>query len=476
MSRLDRLRRPRRTPQPSGRSERTALPTHHLIAISDLHLGADLRRGKNQMGPPALDAPLARLLRRYRRRHHDGRPWRLVVAGDMVDFVGMTLLPEANEPTEFAVSPQERLTGLDATPDKSAWKMRRVLVRHAGFTQALARFLEAGNELVILRGNHDPDWKHEAVRAVFVDEVARQSRRNAAQLRQQIRFGDWFYFEPGRCFIEHGHLHDEYCSDGPLEAAAELQRDAVSTLALRHFANRHDGLDMSAVDAWGFGDFIAWALRRHCFWRALGDYLRMCARLTLLATATATGQIGLRVRRLLSRIQSDPALDGLRRLVAGLEEAPAHLVDEWTRLWKAPAGDRPHLVARLFFIDRAVVLLTALLVCAGLVLGLEKPGPRLAGCVSAMALAAWLDRQLAGRRRVDSHPKLMAVAHRLRTLFDVELVVMGHSHRPIDVAVGEGRYINLGTWLGRPRGGLFPHLVIDHRGPRLVQGEEGTRA
>ena len=45
-------------------------------------------------------------------------------------------------------------------------------------------------------------------------------------------------------------------------------------------------------------------------------------------------------------------------------------------------------------------------------------------------------------------------------LFDVRYVVMGHSHRVVDEAIGGGaRYLNLGSWTNARVG--FPHVVVE---------------
>ena len=67
---------------------------------------------------------------------------------------------------------------------------------------------------------------------------------------------------------------------------------------------------------------------------------------------------------------------------------------------------------------------------------------------------------LAGKRRTDAHPMLQAAARRVAQVFDVRFIVMGHSHRPVEEAVGNGaRYFNLGSWTGRSSDG-FPHVVV----------------
>ncbi len=473
MSLFDRLRT-RRMPNRRRPPQAIAEPPH-LIAISDLHLGADLRRGAKPKGPPPLDAPLAAFLRRFRRPHSDGHRWRLVIAGDMVDFIGMTALPRDGEQVTFTVSDDERSVGLNESPEKSAWKLARILERHRLVTRALASFLDAGNEIVIIRGNHDPDWRHEEVRRVFVtamDREVRRGQRRRKSLTASIRFRDWFYFEPGRCFIEHGHLHDEYCTTGGADNGRPDAHQPISTLALRHFANRHDGLDMNAVDSWGWRDYLVWARPQGCFWPALGDYLRMCVTLIGSSVRTAAGSVRRRGQRLGASLSDELRLRQFSEVLSELRNAPGHLAEQWSQLWKAPAGARPHLVARLFFVDRAAALASAALTVLAVLWAYEGLLSRLCIAGAVCGVALWANDRLARLRLVDSHPKLLEAARHLTRLFDVPAVVMGHSHRPVEVPFGETRYINVGTWLCHgsvTEARAFPHFILDNAGPRLAQ-------
>ena len=66
-----------------------------LLILSDVHLGNDL----NDLTPAGVrrsalvDADLANLLTHYRLSPCTGKRWRLVIAGDFIDFVGMSILP-----------------------------------------------------------------------------------------------------------------------------------------------------------------------------------------------------------------------------------------------------------------------------------------------------------------------------------------------------------------------------------------------
>src|SRR6185312_4873350 len=146
----------------------------NLLAISDLHLGHDLKQGVERApdGVPAVDPPLAAFLEHHRKHRRDGKPWRLIIVGDMVDFIAITRTPDAKEVVSFDVTEEERLYGLKPEPAKAEWKLHHVLVRHRLFFDALARFVADGNEIIVLCGNHDPEWIWPTVQRVLRDGLA----------------------------------------------------------------------------------------------------------------------------------------------------------------------------------------------------------------------------------------------------------------------------------------------------------------
>src|ERR1700757_4733256 len=84
----------------------------NILVISDLHLGEDLRPGGANVSYlrhlATLERELEKFLAHYSAHRLDGRPWRLVVNGDMVDFMSVMILPEAEQVTD---DEEDRLYG-----------------------------------------------------------------------------------------------------------------------------------------------------------------------------------------------------------------------------------------------------------------------------------------------------------------------------------------------------------------------------
>lgn len=458
----------RRTPGLSART-RTQPPTHNVLAISDLHLGDALRRNEPRPLSPPLDAPLAAFLDHYAQAREDGRPWRLLIVGDMVDFIAITAAPPPGE-APFDVTEFERACGLEPEPLKARWKLEQVIAYHHRFFDALARFIAMGHEVVIIRGNHDASWCFAEVQNCLRETLEALVSPDPG-FRARLRFEDWFHLEPGRVYAEHGHHYDEYSVTDDLmrrpDARGRLS-EPVSTLAFRYFGNRHPRIDLSDVDRWRMLDYIRWAHREGGLVRYFLDYVgmsaRVCAFVLKASVRTMLGSVGGVLRTSKALAVERGRVAHVRALLRGVRRDHGRLAREIAALMKPPASGSVWATARMLYFDRVVLLLGVGAIGCGCI---AVEGPRSArwGVFSAVAgLAAlanaWLDRT----RLVASHPKLRAVAHRVSVLFGVPVVIMGHSHRQVNERVGEdARYLNLGTWLGQDASG-FPHAAVTARG------------
>lgn len=471
-----------------------------LLLFSDIHLGSDLkRRALRQAGSlealcreDGLDRAIGGLLDHYTARTPVGGSWRLVLAGDVVDFIGINLTPrDVGGPATFEPTVDEMEYGLEPGPERCAWLFDLVVRRHPLFFERLGAFVARGHELVVIRGNHDAALHWPEVQTAFSEALAAGALRAGCDAdvvaeMPRVRFEDWFYLEPGRIFVEHGHLHDELCAD-PGARMVETDRPnrlrlPVTALILRYFANRFPSLDLDEVDQWTAGQYLRWALLVENPLRIVLAFAQTLAMLTLpflrkwrrqlrrerahagrdavLLDAASTGSDGdddmapvpeLAVR---ARARLSQAHANAERLVEGL----AHLVRR--------AGRVTFLgILRMFYLDRAVTMGGGIALSASCVaLGV----PWLAkGPVAAVVLLAAIlvDRRMVATRGVAIGPKLRKAADEVSRLCDVPLIVMGHSHKQVDIVLSDARtrYVNLGSWLGA-RGGQwthgFPHLVV----------------
>jgi len=131
-------------------------PAFDYLVVSDLHL----RGGFNNptQGLYHFDEEFADFLRYYRLHRSPSQRWRLVIA---VTSSSSCTLPTCRTRATACCAvarfgESEYRYGANTEAQKSRWKLDTILRSgHPQLLLALARFVLDGNEIVILRGNHD---------------------------------------------------------------------------------------------------------------------------------------------------------------------------------------------------------------------------------------------------------------------------------------------------------------------------------
>jgi len=444
----------------------------NILIISDLHLGEDVKpySVRHLRHLARLERELEDFLDHYTRARDDDRPWRLIVNGDMVDFMSVCLLPSAEEDSRA----EERRFGLGTGPLETKRKLEMVVQRHPGVFRKLARFVAAGNQLVIILGNHDVEFHWAVVQDTFKEALYRFACEDGELARPEIEarisFHPWFYCERDLLYVEHGHQYDDYCSfDYILNPEAPRREDgillSIGHAAIRYFVNLIPDMDPHGQEEWTLLGYLRWAL---------GQGLRGLVRLIYYYCLMIWRLLGL-WRELRER-----ALDLKRRQehFARLKQlAERYQIDEQTLL-RLEALKRPMVLRDFFaliqmlFLDRfalGVLWLGATVVSLVEAPGLWKPVLPLLWTAGALMCNQLLSR----RRDLDPAKKLARVPQAIRQIVKTPYVVFGHSHDPVAQPLEDGAwYFNTGTWVPAERPGLlhaFTHLLIRRTG-------EGARA
>jgi UDP-2,3-diacylglucosamine pyrophosphatase LpxH len=241
-------------------SERTAREDgQDIVIVSDLHLSAgyDPRTGTYHRNEDFFyDAAFARFLTDLRARaEKEGRTWRLVILGDLFDFLQVPV----REPLLAGGGP-------DAANGATVAKLERIAAGHPEFFEGLGGFVAAGHGLDIVPGNHDIELVRPAVQERFRALVAESGGGGDAAGR--IRFHPWILYVPGVLYAEHGHQYDRDNSFATvLEPYApggrgEIELPLGSHFVL-HFFNRIEAVDPFADNVKPPTRYLRWALRVH---------------------------------------------------------------------------------------------------------------------------------------------------------------------------------------------------------------------
>jgi UDP-2,3-diacylglucosamine pyrophosphatase LpxH len=429
-----------------------------LLILSDVHLGNDLNElTLGERRSMCVDSDLASLLAHYRRTKPSGNRWRLIIAGDFIDFIGMAIWPRDGD-VVTEPSDEEREHGLGNAADHGRLKLRAVAARHRIVFEALSDFVAEGNALTIVHGNHDVEFHWDGVKQelrTLLLEMAVERRGGgagfAAEFAARIEFAPWFYYVGGVAYVEHGHQYDTLCSTehvmaplSPLDPRRIAR--SFSDVLLRWVVRPTSGVPeyghhrMGAVDyvilaaRLGIRGLVRLAMRfvsaivelfrvRRAFLSEKAHALRdeHERRMTVLAEAT---RVGMERLRALAALQAPPVTRSISRILAGL------LLD---RLAIAVVATSALAAIALFGAHHIWRWPAMMAIGLGWVVGHLHLRER--------------RRNLFGER-LDNQEALVERAGHLAHLFPAAFVVMGHTHTPamVSLAQGAATYVNVGSW------------------------------
>jgi UDP-2,3-diacylglucosamine pyrophosphatase LpxH len=435
----------------------------NLLIVSDLHFGEDLLPGASLEKRRAVGlgaTAFCDFLRHHGQRRLDGKPWRLVVAGDLFDFMSVTLAAHGELP---ARNGDERWAGRTRSLAAGPARMREIGEAHRAVLTAMVRFTAAGNEIDLIVGNHDLELLEDATAA----ELRRQLAEVAAGLAiaepaaalARLRVQPWFVYLPGVAWIEHGHVYDEACSfelnQAPFDPQSGELIANVDNAAVRYLAQAAPELDPHGTEEWGFSGYVRYAMSRGpgSFVRLLAGYARFTS--ALLGARRQHRSVRRRRARHELHRRRVAAIAADQRLELGAVQA----ID---RLARAPVTKSARRLFAMLMLDRWLSLLGGGLASLISLLVLPLPAALL---VVAAALAVFIH---IGRRSaastVGSQVPMLAVPERIRRHVDAPVVVFGHTHDPRRLELADGGvYLNTGTWLPASRPGIlrsFTHVLV----------------
>jgi UDP-2,3-diacylglucosamine pyrophosphatase LpxH len=270
----------------------------NLVIISDLHLsgGRDPDTKKFDLNEDFFfDEEFDRFLVYLEKEsQHRGKKWRLIIAGDVVDF--LQIIPEQLKNTQFELGGNEKVYGLGTRPDKTIWKMKVMMNGHWVFFKGLGRFICAGNKCTIMTGNHDIEWTVPQVQMAFREEMKNylphEVRKKEEVVSSQIEFYPWFYYEPGLIWVEHGSQYDginsfDYFLFPYLPNSEELMLP-VGSFFVRYLFNKVEQIDPFADNIKPLSSYLkkyslkllfSWSVLEH-----LGHFLKILGKIKKFGT------------------------------------------------------------------------------------------------------------------------------------------------------------------------------------------------
>lgn len=342
--------------------------SHNYLFVSDFHLseGRDPQTGLIHRNEDFFqDSAFAQFICHHVQLSRDPaktdyyqKPWRLVVNGDIFDFLQVVSLPAEGEELKQVMDktryqqlrPNERKFGLGTSEKEIVWKVGKIAEGHPLFFQTLAWFVaHEGNELILMKGNHDVELYWTAVQNHMKELIAKayQEWQQAAagtdlcplpalegmpdslskpDLHRQVRFLPLYYYEPGLFYVEHGCQYDPVNYFQDFEDPRLLDKNGrpspfielpKGSLFVRYFFNKVEATHP-------FADNLK-PITRYLFWLLANSPSEMVNFLTILlpqymqASQQVSKKIKVRkkvryTRRLHGRLQPDPFHEPLQTI------------------------------------------------------------------------------------------------------------------------------------------------------------------
>lgn len=421
-------------------------PSESFLVFSDVHLGSDLDDGQGHAPKrSSVDRDLVALVAFYRKTPPKASRWHIVVAGDFIDFIGMTIAPSSDIGAQLTeLTEEERAHGLGGAADHAREKLRRVARRHADVFAELAAFVADGHALTFVHGNHDIELHWDEVkddlRRLLVDH-ARPIDEGAFLAR--IAFNPWFFWRDGVAFIEHGHQYDPFCATAHVMAPLSpldprrIARGFCDVL-LRYVVRPTRGMTESGHEHVG-----------------LLHYLRFGAKLGLSGMIALGLRFGRAVRELF-RVRAESFTEAAAALraehdkrIAKLAEAKRIGIDRLRRvleLQSVPITATIGGIMASVLLDRIALTCAALFAVVTILVMSTTIGFAAWYALAVLPIWALVHLLLARRRQVDPSTQLADRATQLVKLFPAAFIVMGHTHIPQSIRAGDATYINVGSW------------------------------
>lgn len=453
-------------------------PVANILVVSDLHFGEELLPGAGRERRRAIELGVRSFrdfLAYHAPRRHDGRPWRLVIAGDLFDFMSVHVASTRDRPAKTA---DERRFGLGRGKGPGIERMRMLCDAHRPLLVDLVRFAAMGHAIDIIAGNHDI----ELLAPEVADELRAQLRAAGADDRAlaRIQIVPWFVYLPGVAWIEHGHVYDEGCSFefnlAPMDPKDGHLIFNADYAAVRYLGQAAPEIDPHGIESWGFWGFMQYTM---------GQGLRTGGRIWMAYLRFVTALFRSRrlhrsLRRRDRRHREHRARLAEVAAQGGISLEAARAID---RLARAPLTASLRRLGRLLMLDRFGIIFGVLVAVVIALILLPVPYALFASAL-AVAGGAGISKWL-GTHLVTSQLPMRAIPQRIRKLVDAPVVVFGHTHDPRWQPLRSGGlYVNAGTWLPATKPGLrrcFTHVFIEPRdgaAPRveLRQWRDGTTA
>jgi UDP-2,3-diacylglucosamine pyrophosphatase LpxH len=369
----------------------------------------------------------------------------LILNGDVFDFDSVTALPKA---PPYRVSWLEKRRGLHPQKEKSEFKIKRILEHHKEWVGALSDFVQAGNRVIFVIGNHDLELHFNRVQEAIIEAM-----NLPPECRDHVRFNEWFYISNADTLIEHGNQYDPYC----------MAQDPVNPYVLRfnrievrvpfgNLATRYLINGMGFFNPHLDTNFL---MSPREYFKFFFKYMAKAQPLLMIdwLWGSTVALVQSFIDRLRPSLRDPLTIEDRVQWIAAKANATPRMVRELQELFVAPASSYPMIIMRELWLDRAALVVGILILFLQLLLTLSA----LRGTsVFWMALVflpilifipffIFYSRSVSSLVVESKQPReeILAMTGQIAK---VNRIVYGHTHIIRHEVVGPIEHLNCGTW------------------------------
>ena len=448
-----------------------------IVVVSDLHLseGRSARTGK--LAPTEdffFDEEFARFLAYLDASRAE--PVNLVINGDLFDFLQVGICADDIEadPRLAQLPPREQAYickyGAKTDENSTIVKLDKISRGHPVFFEALGTFVERGNKLTIVIGNHDVELFWPGVRQRFTELVcgvgAVKTLADGGDPDKSIEFMPWIFYDAEHgLYVEHGHQYESlnsfrYWMYPVLPQKPDEINLPFGSLFVRYLLNKVEEINPFADNIKPNTRYVGWAIRQNP--AAVGRLLRLLGRfiLTLAKSYRRSGNLSAyapkdeiffteetnrRLKQVASRFSLGTDVDDPEhpfQKIRRLSEPPFNQ-DKGRFVWQAVLANIDILLLFLAFGGLGASLFLAWRFGP---LNAFSAGALLIGILGLAVSNLFFKVGAAMSQANLDAASGIAQAYRAAG-YGLRSVVFGHTHEPEIAEVGEGvRYYNTGTW------------------------------
>ena len=371
-----------------------------------------------------------------------GSKLELILNGDIFDSDSVTALPDK---PPYKVSWLEKNRGLNPRPEKSLFKIKKIIEDHPLWFEALREFIYHGHEVVFIIGNHDlemhyPDVQNAVLEALQINET----------LASSVRFTEWFYISQNDTLVEHGNQYDPYCvCEDPINPFTygynyKTMRLPFGNLACRYitngmgFFNPHVDSNYIMTLSQYVRFFVKYIIRAQpllmvtWFWGSL-----VTLYVSFLDNLATQAKNPLRVE---DRVEE----------IARKAKAEPRMVRELKELFVNPARQSPILLARELWLDRAFLIILVF-IFAFLIISMIQKVFNISFFWMFIPLFLLIPFFIFYSKSIISNvskykepdEKILTMAS---AITGVNRIVFGHTHQVRHEIIGPVEHLNSGCW------------------------------